>query len=604
MTTAKPSASAINENRLQFDRIRTLVRPYIGRLALCLALIMGATALQLSLPLGIKYIFDQMLESRQAKVIHLVTLGLLLVFVVRSFMGFLGQFLVQVLSDRIIIDLRIQLFRHLHELELQFHHGQRVGDILSRMSSDVGAIRNVVANLGISMIISVFQLIGASALMLAMNWKLALVVLAVGPVTTLIARGFSPIFTALSEKIQGELAKSSVIAHESLSGIEVTKTFGRREYESGRYRDGLFSYMAMLVRARKMDAFFNALVAFATSSSTIAIFWFGGLQVMAGALTAGTLVAFLLYSQSITQSIGSLAQHYTSFVQALGASRRVFEILETRPRLAERADATALELPIHRVEVDRVDFAYRPGLPVLRDVSLSAGVGETIALVGQSGSGKSTLLKLICRLYDPDRGAVRINGRDIRHYTLTSLLNAIAMVSQDVFLFGSSVRENIRYGRLDASDDEVEAAARAANAHEFIHMLPEGYDTQVGERGVQLSGGQRQRVSIARALLKDAPILLLDEATSSVDAASEKLIQQAIERVKHNRTTLVIAHRLETVRNADQILVLSAGEVVDRPSFEMLIANQERYVHLLQEEEHALLQARAASQDRRGERIS
>jgi subfamily B ATP-binding cassette protein MsbA len=415
-------------------------------------------------------------------------------------------------------------------------------------------------------------LIGAAAVMLWMNWKLGLMVLVVGPLTTVITRLFTSAFKRLSAEIQDQLAQSSIIAQESLSGVEMIKSFARGAHEARRYRQGLTQFLTVAIRARKADAFFNAIIAFVTSASTIAIFWFGGLQVIAGTLSAGTLVAFLLYSQNITNSIGSIAQQYSSFVQAMGASRRVFEILDIEPAIADRPDAIAFEASNATLEFDKVEFGYRSGVAVLKSVSFRALPGETVALVGPSGSGKSTILKLVSRLYDPDSGAIKINGRDLRDYGQDSLREAIAVVSQDVFLFGSSVRDNIRYGRLDATDSEVESAAKAANAHEFIMQLPEGYDTLVGERGVQLSGGQRQRVSIARALLKDAPLLLLDEATSSVDVASEALIQEAVDRLKSNRTTLVIAHRFATVRRADQILMIADGCIVGRPTYETLIA--------------------------------
>ncbi len=569
------------ERRRQLRRIAGIVRPYLPRIFLCLLIILAATLIQLLLPLGIQRIFDQMIGSGDAHTIHLITAALLGIFVLRSVLSFFGQFMVQVVSDRIIVDLRNQLFRHLHALEMRYHHHQRVGDLLSRLSNDVGAIRSVVANLAISLIINLFQLIGASAVMLWMNWKLGLIVLAVGPLTSIITRLFTNAFKRLSAEIQDQLAKSTIIAQESLSGVELIKSFARGEYEANRYREGMVEFMGVAIRARRVDAFFNAIIAFVTSASTIAIFWFGGLQVISGALTAGTLVAFLLYSQNITSSIGSIAQQYSSFTQAMGASRRVFEILDTAPGIADRPDAVALEAKNATLDFDKVAFSYREGLPVLHGISFRVLPGETVALVGPSGSGKSTLLKLVSRLYDPDSGTISINGRDLRDYTQDSLREAVAVVSQDVFLFGSSVRDNIRYGRLDAADAEVEAAARAANAHEFVALLPEGYDTLVGERGVQLSGGQRQRIAIARALLKDAPILLLDEATSSVDAAAEASIQEAIERLKANRTTLVIAHRLATVRNADHILVVAGGRVAARPTYEALIADDGQYAEWL-----------------------
>ncbi len=549
-----------------------LARPYAGRILLCLCLVLAGAGLQLMLPLGIRYLFDRALQGSMAETLHWMALLLVLLFLGRSLLGFFGQFLLQVTGDRVIVALRASLFEHLQKLGLDFHHRTRVGDLLSRLSNDVAAIRNVVTNLSVSVIVSLSLLVGAATVMLLMDLRLGLVVLGVAPLATVTSRAFGPLFQRLSARIQDELAQSNVIAQESLSGIEVTQGFARSAHESGRYRQGLDRFMQVVIRARRVDAFFNALVGFLTSMATIAIFWYGGLQVMGGQLTAGTLVAFLLYSQNVTQSIAGLAQHYATFRQSMGASARVFEILEQVPSVSDRADAVALQGRALDIEFEAVRFGYDPALPVLHGLSLQVRCGETLALSGASGAGKSTVLKLISRLFDPQSGCIRIQGRDIRDYRLDSLRAAIAVVGQDVFLFGGSVRENIRYGRLDASDAEIEQAARDANAHDFIESLPQGYETAVGDRGVQLSGGQRQRIAIARALLKDAPILLLDEATSAVDPASEQQIQEALDRLRRHRTTVVVAHREATLQTADRVLRIEDGAVLEGPDTESTVA--------------------------------
>lgn len=559
---ARPAGGRAPGARPQFGRLFELGRPYAGRILACLGLIVVASAIQLALPLGVRYIFDRILYDQDVRLIHVATAVLIAVFVVRAVVSFAGQFLLQVTGDAVIVDLRIRLFRHLHFLDHGYHANQRIGDLVSRITNDVAAIRNVIANLSISFVINLFMLVGASAIMLAMNWRLGLIVLAIAPLTTVVTRAFGPAFRRLSTRIQNELAGSTVIAQESLAGLEVIKGFARAGHELARYRRRLGRFMVVVVRARRLDALFNAIVAFLTSSSTIVIFWYGGLQVLAGGMSAGALVAFLLYSQNITQSISTIAQHYASFSQAMGASERVFEIMDTRPGVEDRPDAGTLRVKQARLDFHGVAFDYG-GNPVLEDVSFSAGPGETVAITGPSGAGKSTIFRLVSRFYDPSAGRIELDGVDIRDYTLESLRGAIAVVSQDVFLFGASVRENIRYGRLEASDEEVAAAARLANAHDFVMAMPKGYDTPVGERGAQLSGGQRQRISIARALLKDAPVLLLDEATSALDGESERLVQEALARVSRNRTTLVIAHRASTIRRADRVLRLVGGRVVE-----------------------------------------
>ncbi|MGO1073021.1 ABC transporter ATP-binding protein [Lysobacter sp. CA199] len=570
MTDQSPRADK-TVGGVQLRRIAALSRPHIGGILSCLVLILAATAIQLLMPVGIQQLFDRALVGRETGMVHLLAAGLLAILILRSLLSYAGQFRLQAIGDIIIADLRGRLFEHLHTLGLDYHHRQRIGDLLSRLSNDVASVRHIVANLPVFVAINCFQCIGATIVMLSMNWRLGLVVLTMAPLATVLSRIFGPVFERLSTQIQDELARSTTIAQESLSGIEVVSTYARAPYESQRYRGGLRSYLAVVLSMRRTDALYSALTVFLTTFATIVVFWYGGLQVIQGALSAGSLVAFLLYSLNITQSISSLAQHYSSLKQAAGASRRVFELLDVKPDIRDRPGAVELSCEHATVKFIGVDFAYRPGEPVLSDIHLEARAGQTIALVGHSGAGKSTLIKLIPRLYDVAGGAIEVNGRDIRDYTIESLRQAISVVSQDVFLFGASVRDNIRYGRLDASDEDVEAAARVANAHEFIVQMTAGYDTQVGERGLQLSGGQRQRLSIARALLKDAPILLLDEATSAIDNESEALIQSAIDRLKARRTTFVIAHRLATVRNAHQILVMTGGRIVRRPGYDEFI---------------------------------
>lgn len=548
--------------RSQVSRLCELGRPYLGRILVCLMLIIIASSIQLALPLGVHYIFDRILYDQDVRLIHIATAALVAIFIVRSLVSFAGQFLLQVTGDAVIVDLRTKLFRQLHRLDHAYHSSQRVGDLISRITNDVAAIRNVIANLSISVVINIFMLLGSSLIMLAMNRKLGMIVLAIAPLTTVVTRLFGPFFRRISSRIQNELASSTVIAQESLAGLEVIKGFARAGYELKRYRRRLARFMVVVIKARKLDAMFNAIIAFLTSSSTIVIFWYGGLQVLGGSLSAGALVAFLLYSQNITQSISSIAQHYASFSQAMGASARVFEIMDMHPGVLDRPGAATLDVERAQIGFRDVAFSYG-GNPVLESVAFQVEPGETVALTGTSGSGKSTIFKLLSRFYDPAGGSIEINEVDIRSYTLDSLRESIAVVSQDVFLFGTSVRENIRYGRLDATDEEVVAAARLANAHDFVVAMPQGYDTPVGERGAQLSGGQRQRISIARALLKDAPILLLDEATSALDRGSEACVQQAIERVSRDRTTLVIAHRPSTIQRAHRVLRLENGRIVE-----------------------------------------
>ncbi|WP_266170314.1 ABC transporter ATP-binding protein [Dyella subtropica] len=555
----------------QMLKIYGLGRPYAGRLVICLTLIMLVSITTLMLPLGIGRLFDKLGDGHDDGYVSIIALSLLLLFVARGVLSFFGQYILQSTGDRISCDLRVNLFCHIHGLSIDFHHRQRTGDLLSRLNNDILSIKNIISGIMITFIMSGLQLIGASVIMLIMNWRLGLLVLSMAPLASMVSHVFGPVFRKLSLRIQNELGQSSSLAQETLAGVEVVASFGRHQYEVGRYKALTERFLFAALGARKVDAVFSALIAFISSSSTIATIWLGGSEVVAGGLSVGALVSFLLYSQNVTQGISALAQQYSAVNQSIGASMRVFEILESAPKVADRRRAVPLNTSAALIVFDDVTFAYDDSL-ILKNISIEARAGEMIALVGASGSGKSTLLKLIPRLYDVSSGSIRINGTDVRDYDLQSVRDAVAVVPQDVFLFASTVRENIRYGRLEATDEEVEAAARAANAHEFIERIPGGYDAPIGERGIQLSGGQRQRLSIARALVKKAPILLLDEATSSVDSGSDVLISEAIERVKASCTVFISAHRLETVRSADQIILLNDGVIVGRPTFEEVAA--------------------------------
>jgi subfamily B ATP-binding cassette protein MsbA len=471
----------------------------------------------------------------------------------------------------VVSDLREKVYTQLHRLSLRFFANHRLGDLTSRLTNDVTALRPAVTTSLAELLGQGVTVLGAVALMIVLNWRLSLVIFFSVPAAAFCARSFGKRVRKLSRQIQEQLANTTVAAEEAISAVRIVKAFAREPYEVSRYTQAVEELFTVGRRRSLVSGLFTALVGLIFSSMLSLLFWYGGSEMLAGRLTTGDLVAFLFYTFIITRSIGTLTGLYTTISSAVGASERLFELLDTEPEIQDAPSASDLPPVQGHVVFEGVSFTYGQENLVLENLSFSVRPGETVAVIGPSGAGKTTLLHLIPRLFEPTSGRITIDGQDIQQVTLKSLREQIGTVPQDVHLFSCSVRENIRYGRLDATDEDVQAAARIANAYEFIDALPDGYDTQVGEKGVKLSGGQRQRIAIARAVLKSPQILLLDEATSSLDTTSEALVQEAMERLTWNKTTFVVAHRLSTVQNSTRILVLDHGRIVQSGTHEELI---------------------------------
>lgn len=561
-------------------RIFALSRPYRGRLTVAIALTLIASGVWLAVPLGLRELLDAVFESADGRMLDLLALGLFALFLVRAIVGFIGYYLLEWTGERVVTDLRTRLFDHITGLDLTFFSEQRTGDLTSRLTNDVGSVRQAVTTALTDALTQTLTLVGSVALMTYLNWRLSLLVFAVVPVVTLLARYFGMQIRKLARSVQDRLADTTAVAEETISAIRVVQAFAREPFERARYADAVNVLFETAKKRLILSNVFWSVVGLIFMGSLTAIFWYGGREVLKGRLTAGDLVAFIFYAANIARSVGGMSRLYTTFNSAAGASERLFDLLDTMPEVDDAPGAQPLPRVRGAVRFSDVAFEYDEGQPVLRGIDFEAEPGQVVALVGPSGAGKTTLLNLIPRFYDITGGAITLDGHDVRAVTRASLREQIAVVPQETHLFAASIEDNIRYGRLGATGAEIEAAARAANAHEFIEKIPDGYAAQVGERGVKLSGGQRQRIAIARALLRDARILLLDEATSALDSASEALVQDALARLMAGRTTFIIAHRLSTVQHADAILVLGGGEIVERGTHAELLARGGLYAEL------------------------
>ena len=576
-STAESTSARPQRLWTSLRRILRLSRPYRRRLAAALALTVLGSLVALVVPLGLRELVDAVFQEANRTLLNRLSVGLILLFLFRAAAAFGGNYLLGWTGERVVADLRKRVYRHLHRQSLRFFADHRTGDLTSRLTNDVGSVRTAVTQALSDLLTQSLSLLGSVVLMTVLNWRLSLIIFLVVPLVTGLAVYFGRKIRALAREVQDRLADTTAVAEEALAAVRVVKAFARSDYEITRYHDAIDELFETSRHRVLISALLSTSVSLLFFAALVGIFWYGGREVLAGRLTVGDLVAFTFYAFNIARSVGGMSRLYSTFNSAAGATERLFELLDTTPDLQDAPDATTLSRIEGHVQYDHVTFAYEEGQPVLRDVSLEVPAGQTVALVGPSGAGKSTLVGLLPRFYDPQEGRIAVDGHDLRTVTRQSLREQIASVSQEVHLFNATIRENIRYGRLEASDEAVVEAARAANAHDFIERLPDGYDAAVGERGVKLSGGQRQRVAIARALLRDARLLLLDEATSSLDSASEALVQEALERLMEGRTTFIIAHRLSTVQTADRIVVLDEGRVVQTGTHETLVEREGLY---------------------------
>jgi subfamily B ATP-binding cassette protein MsbA len=555
-------------------------------LALATLTLVLSALIGLAFPMVVRYLLDAAFIDKSRAVLDRIAVGLVVLFTIQSLLNYAQTYLLSAVGERVVAGLRQELFGRLLMMPPGFFAERRTGELTSRLTTDIGLLQGVLSHQIAEFSRQMLALVGGIILLTLMQPRLTLTALAVVPLVVGSALFFGRRLRRMTTSVQDKVADATASAEEAFSQIRTVQSFVQEPAERRRYAERIGeSVRAALVRAQIRGVFFGVLT-FSTFVGIVIVLWQGGLLVLEGQLTPGELVQFLLYTITIAAAIGALASFFSSYQEAVGAAQRVFEILETEPAIKDPPAPVALPSPARgRVLFDKVSFRYSPDTSAawtLQEIDLSCSPGEVIALVGPSGAGKTTLVSLLPRFWDPDRGRILVDGVDIRSLRLAELRSAIAIVPQDPALFSGTIRENIAYARPGASMQDVEAAARAAHAHEFVERLPDRYETVVGERGIKLSGGQRQRVAIARAILKDPLILILDEATSSLDTESERLIEDALSRLLVGRTTLIIAHRLSTVRRADRLVVLDRGRIVEEGNHSELLELGGLYARLYQ----------------------
>jgi len=576
------SLSKVNTHALK--RFMGIVLPHWPKVVLALVLMLIVAASGLAGPYLLKLGIDNYIVKGNIPGLTMVSILYAVIYIVNWLGSYWQTYIVSVVGQSIILEMRRRLFRHIQTLSLRFYDETQAGRLMSRVTNDIDTLNHLVSS-GMTHLVNDFVTIfGIAGIMLYMDWRLALASFVTLPLLVLLVTGFQGRMTRAFQRVRMRVADVNAYLQESISGIKVIQAFSREEDSMHRFADTNVGNMQANLQAAALFSAFFPLVEVIGAVGTAAVIWYGGLEAMTRGVTVGTLVAFLGYVTRFFWPIREISQIYNMFLSAAVSTERIFEILDTPAEVTDKTDAKPLPQIEGHVRVESVTFGYEKNLPVLQDVNIEARPGETIALVGPTGAGKTSIINLVSRFYDPWEGRVTVDGRDLRDVTMDSLHRQMGIVLQDTFVFSGTIEDNIRYGRLEATDEEILAASKAVNAHEFIMRFPDGYKMQVNERGSKLSVGQRQLIAFARAVLANPRILILDEATSSVDAYTEVLIQEALETLLKGRTSIIIAHRLSTIRNADRIYVIDDGRVVEVGSHAELLAEGGLYKELYEKQ--------------------